>query len=197
MFSGIVEEVGEILDITSEGTNKTFRVGAKLSSEVSIDQSISHDGVCLTVTQLYDGAYTVVAVKETLDLTSLNRKSIGDRVNLERCVKVNDRLDGHIVQGHVDAIATCIDIKSEDGSWTYTFRYPSKDRNLLVSKGSVTVNGVSLPVVSPSDEEFSIAVIPYTYEHTTFKDLEVGSIVNIEYDIIGKYLDRRLTSRGI
>ena len=138
MFSGIVEEVGRIIGVDVEGTNKKFQVSSELASELTIDQSISHEGICLTVTELHDKSYSVVAVKETLDLTNLSQKEVGDYVNLERCVKVGERLDGHIVQGHVDSIGTCIDIKDENGSWTFTFRYTPSDRNLLVSKGSVT-----------------------------------------------------------
>jgi len=179
MFSGIIEEVGKIIGIETEGTNKKFQVATQLAGELSIDQSISHEGICLTVTELHEGSYSVVAVKETLDLTSLDQKVTGDHVNLERCVKAGDRLDGHIVQGHVDGVGTCADIRDEGGSWIFTFDYPTKDSKLLVSKGSVTVNGVSLTVVHPSLDQFSIAVIPYTFEHTTFQYLKVGSVVNL------------------
>jgi len=197
MFSGIVEEVGEIIEISTSGSNIKFRVKSNLAQEASVDQSISHDGICLTVTEVHDDSYTVVAVNETISLTNLDSKKVGDRVNLERCVKVNDRLDGHIVQGHVDALGRCTKIENHDGSWMITFKYPPKDRNLLVSKGSITVNGVSLTVIAPSEDEFSIAIIPYTFEHTTFKYLTNGSRVNLEYDIIGKYLDRRMSQRGL
>ena len=197
MFSGIIEEVGEIIEVEKDGTNKRLRIASQLAGELKIDQSISHDGICLTVTELHEKSYSVVAVKETLELTSLNQKSVGEHVNLERCVKVGERLDGHIVQGHVDAVGTCANIKDEGGSWIFTFDYPKKDRKLLVSKGSVTVNGVSLTVVNPTNDQFSIAVIPYTYAHTTFQYLNIGTVVNLEYDIIGKYLDRRLSTQGL
>jgi len=197
MFSGIIEEVGKIIGIQTEGTNKKFQIETQLTQELSIDQSISHGGICLTVTELHGQSYSVVAVKETLDLTSLNQKVMGDHVNLERCVKVGDRLDGHIVQGHVDAIGICVDIKDEGGSWIFTFDYPPRYSKLLVSKGSVTVDGVSLTVVNPRNDQFSIAVIPYTYEHTTFQFLKIGTTVNLEFDIIGKYLDRRLNTQGL
>lgn len=197
MFSGIIEEVGEIIEVEKDGTNKRLRIASQLAGELKIDQSISHDGICLTVTELHEKSYSVVAVKETLELTNLNRKSVGDHVNLERCVKVGERLDGHIVQGHVDAVGRCVNIRDEGGSWIFTFEYPKKDRKLLVSKGSVTVNGVSLTVVNPTNDQFSIAVIPYTYAHTTFQYLNIGTVVNLEYDIIGKYLDRRLSTQGL
>jgi len=193
MFSGIVESTGKVLKSIDEGSNRTWWVQCNFADELYIDQSIAHNGVCLTVTEIKDDTYSVVMIAETLKVSSIGKISEGAIVNLERCMKMNDRLDGHIVQGHVDGTAECIDINEIDGSWYFTFAFQGDDhRGLIVSKGSVTVNGVSLTVVEPTDEEFKVAIIPYTYEHTQFKELKTGDSVNLEYDIIGKYVQRNL-----
>lgn len=193
MFSGIVETTGIVRDIIKEGTNITWWVECNFASELYIDQSIAHNGVCLTVTEIKDNTYSVVMIEETINVSSLGEVSVGAVVNLERCIKMNDRLDGHIVQGHVDGKATCIDIKEADGSWYFTFKYTDdQHRGLVVSKGSITVNGVSLTVVNPTNDTFQVAIIPYTYEHTQFHTLQVGQTINLEFDILGKYVQRNL-----
>jgi len=197
MFSGIIEEIGKITEIREDQGNIDFTINAALASEVKVDQSISHDGVCLTVIACDADSYKVTAVKETLSLTSLSSKKVGSRFNLERCVKVGDRLDGHIVQGHVDCTAQCVRVQETDGSWRFTFRYPPEHKHLVVAKGSITINGVSLTVIDPKTDVFSVAIIPYTFSHTTFRYLSEGDLVNLEFDIIGKYLDRRLKVRGL
>lgn len=193
MFSGIIEQLGKIERIEHDGSNKILTIAAEMAPELSIDQSIGHDGICLTVTHITGERYSVVAVKETLDVTNLHQKVEGDYINLERCIRLSDRLDGHIVQGHVDTLATCIDVETFDGSWLYTFEYPEEHQTLLVPKGSVTINGVSLTVINPTESTFKVTIIPYTYENTTFRSLEVGHRVNIEFDIIGKYLARHIS----
>ncbi len=192
MFSGIIESLGEVKDIIEEGTNLHFEIYSPFSDELYIDQSIAHNGVCMTVIKLEEGTYTVTAIEETLNLTNLNELKIGDKVNLERCVKANMRMDGHIVQGHVDAMAKVSNIEERDGSWYFHFNYDPKHSKLLVSKGSVTVNGVSLTLVNPQSGSFAVAIIPYTYEHTNFHTLKIGDRVNLEFDIIGKYVARYL-----
>lgn len=193
MFTGIIEALGTVTALEKEGKNMHLTVSSELSSELQIDQSISHNGVCLTVVSLGDKEHTVTAISETLDLTNIGELSIGSKINLERCMKLSDRLDGHIVQGHVDARAECIAIDEEQGSWRYKFRFDSKYASLILSKGSICVNGISLTSIDPSSDTFEVAVIPYTYEHTTFKNLKVGDDVNIEFDILGKYLERRFS----
>ncbi len=194
MFTGIVEALGRIIKVTPEGENCHFTLHCPFVSELKIDQSIAHNGVCLTVVALTDDRYSVTAIKETLDTTNLNQLKVGDPVNLERCMKMNARLDGHLVQGHVDQIAECTRIEEVEGSWYFTFEYETaKAANagyLTVEKGSVTVNGVSLTVVDSKANGFSVAIIPYTYEHTTFHHLKVGDTINLEFDIIGKYVAR-------
>lgn len=193
MFSGIIETTGIVKEIIQDGGNITWWVQCNFANELYIDQSIAHNGVCLTVTEIKDDQYSVVMIAETLRVTSLRETSVEDVVNLERCIKMNDRLDGHIVQGHVDSTATCTDISESDGSWYFTFQYTDKmHRGLVVSKGSITVNGVSLTVVNPTDDKFQVAIIPYTYEHTQFHQLKVGQIINLEFDILGKYVQRNL-----
>lgn len=192
MFSGIVEEVGNVVGIKKEGTNLHFIIESNISKESYIDQSIAHNGVCLTVVKKDNRSHTVTAIKESLDLSNLGTLVEGDKINLERCVKANDRIDGHFVQGHVDTTAVCKAIENIDGSWYFTFEFDSKFSAMLVSKGSVCVNGVSLTVVNPTDNTFQIAIIPYTYEHTNFHKFTIGSKVNIEFDIIGKYIHRYL-----
>ena len=195
MFSGIVEALGKVEAITDEGTNKQFTISSPISGSTYIDQSITHNGVCLTVIKVGENTHDVVAVKETLDKSNLGEIKIGSLVNLEKSITANKLLDGHIVQGHVDTTAICKSVKDVEGSWYYTFGYNSEDAHLLVNKGSVTINGVSLTVIDPTSDSFSVAIIPYTYEHTNFKTLRSGSKVNIEYDIIGKYVARQLALR--
>nr|WP_068893247.1 riboflavin synthase [Pedobacter panaciterrae] len=190
MFTGIIETLGEITDIISEGTNRHYIVKSNLSNELKIDQSVSHNGVCLTVVALSEDTHTVTAIEETLQKSNLNELKIGNKVNLERCMLMNGRLDGHIVQGHVDQTAVCIKRVELDGSWEYRFKYDSKNGNVTVEKGSVSVNGISLTVVNSEIDEFSVFIIPYTFEHTNLHEVNVDSTVNLEFDIIGKYVAR-------
>ena len=190
MFTGIIETLGEIESIREEGTNLHFTVQSDLSNELKIDQSIAHNGVCLTVVALTDHTHTVTAIQETLEKTNLDGLKVGSKVNLERCMLMNGRLDGHIVQGHVDQTAVCIKREELDGSWEYRFKYDSQTGNVTVEKGSVCINGISLTVVGSEDDEFSVFIIPYTFEHTNLQEVNVGDTVNIEFDIIGKYVAR-------
>lgn len=197
MFSGIVEEFATVVELVKEQENIHFTLTCSFVDELKIDQSIAHNGVCLTVVDIKDNKYTVTAMRETLERSNLGILSVGDKVNVERSMMMNGRLDGHIVQGHVDQTAECVDLRDAEGSWYYTFRY-KKDAEmaakgyLTVDKGSVTVNGVSLTVCNPTDDSFTVAIIPYTYEHTNFHEIKVGSVVNIEFDIIGKYIARMI-----
>jgi riboflavin synthase len=188
MFTGIIEAMGRVRGIEKEGSNVHFSIAAPISQELKIDQSLAHNGVCLTVVAIDGEAYTVTAVKETLERSSLGKLQIGDPVNLERAMLSQGRLDGHIVQGHVDATGTCVKVEEVDGSWYYTFSYQATPEHLLVDKGSICINGVSLTVVNPTDAQFSVAIIPYTYEHTNFHTLKPGDPVNLEFDILGKYI---------
>lgn len=192
MFTGIVEALGKVEKISTSGNNRTFTISSPISDELKVDQSISHNGVCLTVESLEKGQHTLTAIKETLDRSNLGEWAVGDHVNLERCMRLGDRLDGHIVQGHVDDIATCTSRKDEEGSWVYTFTYDSKHSGLLIDKGSITINGTSLTIVKCDDTSFEVAIIPYTFEHTVFKYTDVGTVVNIEFDILGKYILKSL-----
>jgi riboflavin synthase len=192
MFTGIIESLGEITEIQPEKTNFHFTIKSDLAPELKVDQSVAHNGVCLTVVKIESDTYTVTAIKETLDKTSLGDWRKGDRVNLERCTKIGGRLDGHIVQGHVDQIAKCKAIQDEDGSIVFTFSYNSELGNVTIEKGSITVNGVSLTVVNSRENSFSVAIIPFTLEHTQFKYIKVGSVVNLEFDVVGKYVKRLL-----
>jgi len=188
MFTGIIEDLGEITKLDRTGTNINFTIQSSISNELKIDQSIAHNGVCLTVIDKDKYSHTVTAIKETLERSNLGVLEVGHKVNLERAMSVNARLDGHLVQGHVDSTATCKSVKEENGSWIYTFTFDISQKALLVDKGSVCINGVSLTVVNPNVNEFSVAIIPYTYEHTTFFSLKENDTVNIEFDIIGKYI---------
>jgi len=190
MFTGIVEELGEIVEITREKDNFNLKMKAIMTSELKIDQSVSHNGICLTVVAIDGNIYTVTAVKETIDKTSLGTWKKGDFVNLERGMKLGARLDGHIVQGHVDQTGTCKSVEEAHGSWVYTFEYDPTLHNITIEKGSITVNGVSLTVVNSKLKEFSVAIIPYTYHHTNFKQLKKGTVINLEFDVIGKYVKR-------
>jgi len=197
MFTGIIEDLGIVEALEQENTNLHLTIKSKLASELKIDQSVSHNGVCLTVIDLTASSYTVTAIKETLDKTNLNSLKVGDLVNLERGLKLGDRLDGHMVQGHVDQVGTCINVDAQNGSWVYTFEYNPKLGNITIEKGSVTVNGVSLTVVNSKDNGFSVAIIPYTYEHTNFHTFEEGTVVNLEFDVIGKYVSRLHTKTSL
>ena len=190
MFTGIIEDLGVVESFEREATNLHLTIRSRLASELKIDQSVSHNGVCLTVVKRNASSYTVTAIKETLDKTNLNTLKEGVIVNLERGLKLGDRLDGHMVQGHIDQTGTCVDVQSQNGSWTYTFEYEPSFGNITIEKGSITVNGVSLTVVDSKNNGFSVAIIPYTYEHTNFKHFKIGSVVNLEFDVIGKYVSR-------
>lgn len=190
MFTGIIETLGEVRSIQTEGTNIHFTISSSISNELKIDQSVAHNGVCLTVVSLADGSHTVTAIEETLNKTSLGKLVVGNKVNLERCMQMNARLDGHIVQGHVDQTAKCILVNELDGSWEYRFKYDASLGNVTVEKGSACVNGISLTVVNSQTDEFSVFIIPYTYEHTNLHEVKVGDTVNLEFDIIGKYVAR-------
>jgi len=195
MFTGIIETIGKVSRLDHEAGNLHITVASALSDELKIDQSISHNGVCLTVVALSPGEHTVTAIAETLSKSNLGDLQPGSEINLERCTKVGDRLDGHIVQGHVDQTARCIAVEDQQGSWLYTFQYDAGPGNITVEKGSITVNGISLTVVDSKDSQFSVAIIPYTYEHTNLKQVHVGDIVNLEFDIVGKYVARLLGMR--
>lgn len=194
MFTGIIETLGTLKDVRSDKGNIHFTVESEISNELKIDQSVSHNGVCLTVVGLDNNQHTVTAVEETLNKSNLGGVKIGDLINLERCMQMNGRLDGHIVQGHVDQTATCTDIKELEGSWEYTFDYDPAFGNVTVEKGSICVNGISLTVVNSKDHSFSVAIIPYTYEHTNLQQLNKGDTINLEFDIIGKYVARLMKS---
>lgn len=200
MFSGIVEEAATVVDIQKDKGNVHFTLNCTFTNELKIDQSIAHNGVCLTVVNLKDDTYTVTAIQETLDVSNLGALRLGDKVNLERSMIMDGRLDGHIVQGHVDQTAVCENVREADGSWYFMFKYKlDKDMAqkgyLTVDKGSVTVNGVSLTVCNPTDDTFEVAIIPYTYEYTNFHQIKKGTMVNLEFDIIGKYIARILAFR--
>ena len=194
MFTGIIEEVAKVVKIEKEAENIHFSIKAKMTSELKIDQSVAHNGCCLTVVNIENDIYTVTAIQETLDKTNLNEWKIGTPVNLERCMQMNGRLDGHIVQGHVDTVGVCTEIEDQNGSWKFTFQY--KNEQLTVEKGSITVNGTSLTVVDSKKDSFSVCIIPYTFENTNFSSLKVGYQVNLEFDIIGKYVAKWMESRS-
>ncbi|WP_214071084.1 riboflavin synthase [Mucilaginibacter sp. dw_454] len=190
MFTGIIETLGKITHLHADQGNLHITVESAISNELKIDQSVAHNGVCLTVVAVEDGKHTVTAIEETLNKTSLGHLKEGEPVNLERCMQMNARLDGHIVQGHVDQTATCTQFKALEGSWEYTFEYEAAIGNVTVEKGSICVNGISLTVVNSQANSFSVAIIPYTYEHTNLHNVRVGTVVNLEFDIIGKYVAR-------
>ncbi len=192
MFTGIIESPGTVTYIQSSGTNKTFTISSPISAELKVDQSVSHHGVCLTVESVTGNTHTVTAIAETLSKSNLGRWEVGNLVNLERCMQMNGRLDGHIVQGHVDATATCINREDKNGSWEYRFSFPAAFAALVIEKGSISLNGISLTVFDVSDTAFSVAIIPYTYEHTNMQQVFPGHTVNIEFDIVGKYIQRML-----
>ena len=190
MFTGIIEQIAEVVKVESEGSNVHISLKSTITSELKIDQSVAHNGVCLTVVKINGDEYIVTAIKETLDKSNIGLLVVGSKVNIERCLKVGDRLDGHMVQGHVDQTAKCVEVKKENGSYVYTFKHKESD-NMTVEKGSVCVNGISLTVVNSKDTSFSVAIIPYTHEYTNFHELKEGSVVNIEYDILGKYIAKQ------
>ena len=190
MFTGIIETTGKIDAMESDGSNLSFLITSSISNELKVDQSVSHDGACLTVENVENNKHRVTAIKETLDKTNLRNWKIHGEVNLERCMQLNGRLDGHMVQGHVDATAFCIDVEEKKGSWEYRFQFPAEFTHLLIEKGSVCLNGVSLTVFDIKFNSFKVAIIPYTYEHTNIRHIKNKSVVNIEFDVIGKYLAR-------
>jgi riboflavin synthase len=196
MFTGIIENIGKITAIEKQDANITFSVQSSLSHELKIDQSVAHNGVCLTVVDVQGDVHKVTAIHETLQKSNFKNLSIGDELNLERCLKLDGRLDGHMVQGHVDQTAICTRRINQEGSWLFTFEYDSSINNITVEKGSICINGVSLTVVDSQRNSFSVAIIPYTFEHTVFKNIKIGDEVNIEFDVLGKYVARWMELRG-
>jgi riboflavin synthase len=196
MFTGIIETTGELTDSFSKGTNTTFWISSPVSDELKVDQSVSHNGVCLTVEEVVEGRHRVTAIAETLQKTNLGHWKPGHLVNMERCLPLNGRLDGHLVQGHVDATGTCIHRKSVDGSYEFRFGFPDAFASLVIEKGSICLNGISLTVFNVSRNEFTVAIIPYTFEHTNIKSIEPGSEVNLEFDLIGKYINRHISLKA-
>lgn len=194
MFTGIIESIGEVAELKIEGTNRHFRIASAISDELKVDQSISHNGVCLTVTQVDKGAHWVTAIDETLKKSSLGQLVKGSRINLERCMLNNGRFDGHIVQGHVDQTGEVKAIREQGGSWLFDFEYDPSVGNITVEKGSIAINGISLTCFNSQEGKFTVAIIPYTYNHTNFHQLMINDIVNLEFDIIGKYVKRLLTA---
>lgn len=192
MFTGIIEELGEVTELVQDKDNLHITVKSALSKELKIDQSLAHNGVCLTVVKLGDDTHTITAIKETIDKSNIGELKVGTKVNLERAMQLGARLDGHIVQGHVDQTAVCTEVKELEGSWLYTFSYDNSYDNLTIEKGSITVNGVSLTVVDSKQGIFSVAIIPYTYENTNFHQFKVNDTINLEFDVIGKYVARLL-----
>lgn len=190
MFTGIIESLGNVSSVETHGTNKTFWIESPISRELKIDQSISHNGVCLTVEEVRENRHRVTAIRETLEKSNLGHWRTGDLVNLERCLIMNGRLDGHIVQGHVDATALCIDRKELDGSWEFRFEFPKKFSHLVIEKGSISLNGISLTIFNVKRSRFDVAIIPYTFEHTNFQSIQPATTVNLEFDMIGKYVHR-------
>ena len=195
MFTGIIENLSEIKEINKEGDNLSISLISEITNELKIDQSLSHNGVCLTVVDINDNIYKVTAIKETILKSSIKNWRIGDIINIERAMKLGDRLDGHMVQGHVDQTATCTKISEENGSWYFYFEY-QKSSNLTIEKGSISINGVSLTIVESMGNGFSVAIIPYTYENTNFKNIQVGDLVNIEFDMIGKYIHKIIKAQS-
>ena len=190
MFTGIIENIGEVITLEKDKTNLHITIKSILTSELKIDQSIAHNGVCLTVVDINNDSYTVTAIDETLSKTNLDLLKVNDKINLERAMKLGDRLDGHIVQGHVDQTGKCIAIEEKNGSWVFTFEYDKNKRNITIEKGSITINGVSLTVLNSNINKFSVAIIPYTFYHTTFESINISDLVNLEFDVIGKYVKR-------
>ena len=192
MFTGIIEKIGIVTDIISSENNISFWIKSPISDELSIDQSVAHNGVCLTVEEIIEGKHRVTAIQETLNKTNLKQLKKNSFINLERCLAMNGRLDGHLVQGHVDSVAICLEIVEKQGSWEYTFEFDPKFASLIIEKGSITVNGISLTLFDVTNQSFRVAIIPYTYEHTNMKHLTLGDEVNVEFDLIGKYINRMM-----
>ena len=190
MFTGIIESLGKVKEIRKENDNLHLTITASISNELKIDQSVSHNGICLTVVAIGEDSYTVTAIRETIGKTTIGEWKMGDLINLERGMKLGDRLDGHIVQGHVDQTGICKSVENANGSWYFTFEYDPSWHNITIEKGSITVNGVSLTVVNSQENEFSVAIIPYTFEHTNFRNFQIGTKINLEFDVIGKYVSR-------
>ena len=195
MFTGIIESLGVVQEIKKDKDNVHITIASSITEELKIDQSVAHNGICMTIVVINDNLYTVTAIDETIKKTNLSDLKVGDSINLERAMKLGDRLDGHIVQGHVDQIATCIVAMETNGSWYYTFEYDETIGNITIEKGSITVNGVSLTVVDSKKNEFSVAIIPYTFENTNFNSFEIGTKVNLEFDLIGKYISKLYSNR--
>jgi riboflavin synthase len=195
MFTGIIENTGKITAISSSASNKTFWITSPLAAELKVDQSLSHDGVCLTVEEVKEGNYRVTAIEETLVKTNLGNWQAGSMVNLERCMLMNGRLDGHIVQGHVDCTAQCTGVTEKDGSWELTFSFPAQFSSRVIEKGSITINGISLTLFNVGTNNFTVAIIPYTFEHTNINTVKQADKVNIEFDVIGKYVERILQNQ--
>ena len=196
MFTGIIETLGTVQEIKSNADNLDITIESKITSELKVDQSVAHNGVCLTVVAIKNNSYIVTAIKETIEKSNLSHWRLGESLNLERAMQLGDRLDGHIVQGHVDQVGSCTAIENANGSWYFTFEYDQNVNNITIEKGSITVNGVSLTVVNSKTNEFSVAIIPYTYENTNFKEFEIGTTVNLEFDVLGKYVARLLALRA-
>jgi len=192
MFTGIIESLGVVKNIIKEGDNLHVTIESNFTNELKIDQSVAHNGVCLTIVKIKDKEYTVTAIKETIEKSNFKHLKIGDLINLERAMILGARLDGHIVQGHVDQTATCTSVIEENGSWVFSFEYDSTYNNVTIEKGSITINGTSLTVVNSKKNSFSVAIIPYTYENTNFHTFEIGTVINLEFDVIGKYVARLL-----
>lgn len=192
MFTGIIEDLGVLRKIENEGSNVHLTIESILTPELKVDQSVAHNGICLTVTEILGNQYIVTAVQETVEKTSIGNWRVGDKINLERGIRLSDRLDGHLVQGHVDARGEVLKIEEQAGSWIYEFKFPSAHAGLMIPKGSITINGVSLTVIDPGKDNFTVTIIPYTYEHTTFHQLKEGDAVNLEFDLIGKYFLRNM-----
>ncbi|EMR01394.1 riboflavin synthase [Cesiribacter andamanensis] len=197
MFTGIIEDRGRVVAIRPQGTNITFELESRLAPELRIDQSVAHNGVCLTVVALSGDRYQVTAIEETLKKTNLGQLQTGSWVNLERCMPANGRFDGHFVQGHVDETATCTGIQQQEGSWLFDFEYSAQSPNITIEKGSITINGVSLTCFNSDENRFRVAIIPYTFAHTTFEHLQLGDTVNLEFDVIGKYLQKIIHNQKI
>ena len=195
MFTGIIETLGEVSNLKREGTNLHITIDSQLAQELTIDQSVAHNGVCLTVVSLNGNTYTVTAIQETLQKTSLGNLKIGHKVNLERAMILGSRLDGHLVQGHIDQTGICTAVEEKDGSWVFSFEYDAATNNPTIEKGSITIDGTSLTVIDSGKNTFSVAIIPYTFEHTRFKTYKVGTIVNLEFDVIGKYVAKLIAAR--
>jgi riboflavin synthase len=192
MFTGIIEDMGIVTHLRKDLNNLHISIKSSITSELKIDQSVAHNDVCLTTVNIEDDIYTVTAIKETIDKSNIGQLKVGDKVNLERAMKLGDRLDGHIVQGHVDQTAVCTKVLETEGSWMFSFKYDSSLSNITIEKGSITVNGTSLTVVDSKKDSFSVAIIPYTYDHTNFSTFEIGTVVNLEFDVLGKYVSKLL-----